>query len=203
MKQATPRAGVGGLSPFPHPFLESTGPPCQNPSDSTRTRRGWTGSIRPLEMPGGWGGQRRRVQLWGQFIPKSPHCTLSLQGPQNCQKPWPPSRKPPFQRTEDFMSQGAVGRPVATPPDVFRGRRIEAGIEHTECVPVHTHTRVSKTHSSDTLTCVPGRETDATPKHTQPRYLFKITQTLQNRLLQTHRGAHTHRESPRGPRKHK
>ena len=191
MKQATPRAGVGGLRPFPHPFLESTGPPCHNPSDSTRTRRGWTGSIRPLESishPEWLGRAEEESPALGTVYPKvSPLHTFSPRTTE-LPEPWPPSRKPPFQRTEDFMSQGAVGRPVATPPDVFRGRRIEAGTEHTECVPVHTHTHThvyqrhnpGHTHSSDTLTCVPGKETDATPKHTQPRYLFKITQTLQN-----------------------
>ena len=152
MKQATPRAGVGGLRPFPHPFLESTGPPCHNPSDSTRTRRGWTGSIRPLESishPEWLGRAEEESPALGTVYPKvSPLYTFSPRTTE-LPEPWPPSRKPPFQRTEDFMSQGAVGRPVATPPDVFRGRRIEAGTEHTECVPVHTHThthtRVSKT----------------------------------------------------------
>lgn len=82
------------------------------------------------------------------------------------------------------MSQGAIGRPVATPPDMFQGRRKEAGTEHTECARVHTHMHQrhnpGHTHFSDTLTRVLERETDTTPKHTHPRYLFKITQTLQN-----------------------
>lgn len=165
--------GVKSLPPSPS---EEHWASLSQPQDSTRTRRGWTGSIRPLEMWGVWGGQRRRVQPWGQFIPKSPHCALSLQGPQNCQKPWPPSRKPPFQRTEDFMSQGAVGRPVATPPDMFQGRRKEAGTECTECARVHTHMHQRQPQAHTLLrysqTCVPERETDTTPKHTHPRYLF-------------------------------
>lgn len=124
------------------------------------------------------GRKPRPGDTLSQSIPTVP---LSLQGPQSCQEAWPQSRKAPYQRTEDSMSQAASGRHVTTHPDLFPGRRREAGTQ-AERTPVctrahspepqpwaHTPQRCSQTRATERFRHNSQRHTSQVPPKNNPK----------------------------------
>lgn len=176
MNLSHPRGGGRGLSPFPHPLLKSTGPLCHSPRTAPGQEDG-LGASDPLRCGVSGEGRGRRVQPLGTVYPKvSPHCALSLQGPQNCQKPLASLQETSLSKDRGLHVPGSRGETCGLHPRHIQGRRKEAGNRvHRVCARAHTCIKDNPRHthfSRYSQTCVPERETDTTPNTHTSRYLF-------------------------------
>lgn len=124
----------------------------------------WWVVLGSLKVLGVHEGQKKTANPGDSLSQSLPTPPLSLQGLQNCQKPWPHSRKPPYQRTKDSMSQGAAERPVTTHPRHVPREKERGGNRSREHACVHTRTNTHQRGTTRAHTLLRG-----TPRHVQLR----------------------------------